>query len=83
MISPPKSRKEAETFSYGNWAGKPDGHKYDPKQCAYEVPCGGRSVLFHQCVKKPGHGPDGIYCKQHAKRLAQQITRESSEESRH
>jgi len=32
----------------------------------------GRSVLFHQCYKKRGHGPNGIYCRQHAK-LAEQL----------
>lgn len=24
-----------------------------------------------QCSRKRGHGPDGLYCKQHAKMLAQ------------
>ncbi len=26
-------------------------------------------VDFHQCCRRRGHGPDGLYCKQHAKMI--------------
>ena len=48
-----------------------DGTKEDPKRCVEEVPYGGSSVLFHQCLRKRGYGPKEEYCKQHAKKLAQ------------
>lgn len=44
-------------------------HNIKPKldQCAKEVfsPCGWFS---YQCSRKNGHGLNGVYCKQHAKR---------------
>jgi hypothetical protein len=55
---------------YGCWAGNSRGTEEDPTRCTAEVPEGGRSPLFHQCNKKRGHGPDGLYCKQHANLLA-------------
>lgn len=34
-------------------------------RCVYEV---GRSPSYQrQCSRKRGHGPDGLYCKQHAR----------------
>jgi hypothetical protein len=61
-----KTRAEAEQHRYGSWAGFPKGHKFDPFRCAQEV---SSDYLFHQCQRKPGHGPDALYCKQHAKAL--------------
>jgi len=52
---------------YRQWGGNPKGNKEDPDSCVAEVADGGRSVLFHQCRRKRGHGTDGKYCKQHAK----------------
>lgn len=42
--------------------------KYDPEKCCKEVRdrAGWRS---HQCNRKRGHGPKGLYCKTHAKGL--------------
>ena len=37
----------------------------DYSRCAAMVPDGGRSVLFHQCARKNGHGPHGAWCKTH------------------
>lgn len=51
---------------YGKWAAYPNGHKFEPACCAYEV---GGKYLSAQCSRKPGHGPDGLYCKQHAKKV--------------
>lgn len=63
MLDILKSRKEAEKRKYGNNMGRVP---YDPKQCAYEVAVDeGRWTSFHQCRFKPGHGPDGIFCKRH------------------
>lgn len=52
---------------YGRWAGNPRGVKEDPTRCIVEVAVSGRSVLFHQCLKKRGHGMNGAFCGQHAK----------------
>jgi len=37
---------------------------YDIKRCAYEV---SGDWYYSQCSFKNGHGPDGLYCKRHAK----------------
>lgn len=56
-----KSREEAKN----HWEHK-RGYNFDFNRCAQGVQESGRSFGFHQCSRKPGHGPDGIYCKQHA-----------------
>jgi hypothetical protein len=61
MLNPPKTREEAEKRRYGKWKVA-----WTPSSCAYDVR-GGR--YFNQCLRKPGHGPDGLYCKQHAKKV--------------
>lgn len=50
---------------YGDWAGNPSGTPYDPKQCAEEV---WGDWISYQCSRKPGHGKDDLFCKQHAKK---------------
>ena len=66
MLNPPKTRAEAQAHRYGKWAGFPTGYKFNPDHCAYEVDA---KYLFVQCSRKPGYGPDGLYCKQHAKKV--------------
>lgn len=50
---------------YGEWAGNEKGSPENKTRCIEEV-CGD-FAYFHQCSRKRGHGPDGLYCKQHAK----------------
>lgn len=50
---------------YGSWAGNPRGNREDKECCAESVADG---VLFHQCRRARGHGKDGLFCKQHAKK---------------
>ena len=66
MLNPPKTREEAEKRNYNKWAGNPYGEWYNPKRCAYEAPDASIG-LYRQCRRHPGHGPDGLYCKQHAR----------------
>ncbi len=66
MINPPKTLEEAENTRYGQWAGFPPGYEYMRGKCAYKVFV---SHISQQCSRKNGHGPDGLYCKQHAKAL--------------
>lgn len=55
-------------YRYGQWAGNPMGQREDPVRCIKEVwPQDGRSIPY-QCLRKRGHGKDGLYCKQHAKK---------------
>jgi hypothetical protein len=42
----------------------------DVSRCAEEVATPPYYIDFHQCTRKRGHGPDGLYCKQHAKGYA-------------
>lgn len=54
---------------YGVWNGCPMGKPENPIQCIKEVwPSGSYGWVPHQCSRKRGHGPDGLYCKQHAKK---------------
>lgn len=52
---------------YNKWAGNPKGVKEAPSRCIAEVSNDGRNVLFHQCLRKRGHGVNGLFCKQHSK----------------
>ena len=66
MFNTPKTLEEAYKCKYRDWVGNPGGNPYDLKKCAYEVwPSPG--YLSDQCSRKNGHGPAGLYCKQHAK----------------
>lgn len=52
---------------YGKWGGDPQGQPENKEDCIETVTsqCSGIRV---QCSRKRGHGPDGLYCKQHAKK---------------
>lgn len=53
---------------YGIWAGNPKGHLEDLSRCVEEVwPTTGFGIPY-QCLRKRGHGPIGLHCKQHAKK---------------
>lgn len=51
---------------YGAWTGDPMGTPEDVTRCVEEVSSPGRWIGWHQCTRKRGHGPGGLYCKQHA-----------------
>ncbi len=51
---------------YGQWSGNPHGTPYNPDKCAYSVMNG---YVSCQCSRKNGHGKDGLFCKQHAKKV--------------
>jgi hypothetical protein len=55
------------TRFYDKWAGNPKGIIEDPKQCVESV-SDDTGWHSHQCYRKRGHGKDGLYCRQHAKR---------------
>lgn len=52
---------------YNKWAGNPNGNKEDASRCVMSVTPNERGGFAHahQCNRKRGHGPDGLYCKQH------------------
>ena len=52
---------------YNAWAGNPKGHPEDKSRCAVSVTPNERGgfVHSHQCRRPRGHGPGGLYCKQH------------------
>lgn len=52
---------------YGVWAGNPQGTPEDPNRCIEKVYPKQLWEVSHQCQRKRGHGPNGEYCKQHAK----------------
>jgi hypothetical protein len=53
---------------YCVWGGFPMGQAEDPTRCIEEVWPSDTTWYPHQCSRKRGHGPDGLYCKQHAKK---------------
>lgn len=69
MIYWPMTKADATKKQYGKWAGFPSGHAYDPERCAAEVWESGRGINHYQCQRKNGHGPEGLFCKQHAKMI--------------
>jgi len=62
-----------ELRRYGQWAGSEQGQPEDVTKCIEEVwPSARRGGwISYQCNRKRGHGPDGLYCKQHAKEKEQ------------
>lgn len=67
MRGEPKNRKEAEAYQYGGY-----NNPYNPERCA-AVSCdksNPRWPRWHQCLRKPGHGPDEAFCKQHAEQIS-------------
>lgn len=59
---------------YGAWAGHPDGEPEDKARCVKEVWSDVRgSWTPYQCTRKRGHGPGGLYCKQHADKAEKKL----------
>lgn len=66
MINPPKTREEAENYYRRELMGlAPRNRYFNPARCAYAAwqPI---SLDRLQCTHKAGHGPDKLYCRQHA-----------------
>jgi len=60
---------------YCRWGGNPKGVKEDTTRCIEEVwPQDRGTWLPHQCGRRRGHGPDGRFCKQHAKKYREDVT---------
>lgn len=64
MIKPPRTKEEAQKLTYGWYFNQ---RSYCESKCAWRVWRTGRWSYDYQCSRKPGHGPDDLYCKQHAK----------------
>jgi hypothetical protein len=60
---------------FGCWNGCPNGKPEDPTRCIEEVWPTYSSWIPYQCNRRRGHGPDGLYCKQHAKKHEHEATR--------
>jgi hypothetical protein len=57
-----------ELRRFEQWAGNPKGVSEDETRCRGEVwPTSGLWIPY-QCLRKRGHGLNGWFCKQHAKR---------------
>ena len=60
----PKSREEAMMLNYGKGCRLV---RFDENRCAARV-VGRWFGHPYQCISSPGHGTDGMFCKQHAKK---------------
>jgi hypothetical protein len=55
--------EEARKLTYGfHWNRK----KYEEGRCCKSVYPNERGASSHQCTRKNGHGPAGLYCKLHS-----------------
>lgn len=54
--------------SFGKWAGDLEGRPEDTTRCIEEVGWRDYWPVGRQCSRKRGYGPEGAYCKQHAKK---------------
>jgi len=61
---------------YGAWAGDTKGRVEDESRCIEEVKAQEGWGHWYQCQRKRGHGPNELYCKQHAKMLAEKTRNE-------
>lgn len=52
---------------YGQTSANKNGLPEDKTRCVEAVWGGYLGMFEHQCQRKRGYGPDGKYCKQHAK----------------
>lgn len=55
---------------YGCWAGNPRGQREDETRCI--MPARRIGWQLYQCSRKRGHGPNGEYCWQHARKARAQ-----------
>ena len=65
-----------EQRRYGEWVGNPQGHPEQIGKCIETVHPGTKrfeGYVGRQCNRKRGHGPDGLYCKQHGKRAEERL----------
>ena len=67
----PYENPKSDQRRYSVWAGNPRGFPEDKTLCVEEVY---KEFVLNasQCSRKRGHGPNGEYCKQHAKKLISQ-----------
>lgn len=59
----PLTKKEARSRQYNHGYAIGGRSDYDEERCAATV---SRDWNSYQCKRKNGHGPEGLYCKQHA-----------------
>lgn len=57
---------------YGKWAGNNRGVLENVTRCIAEV--WGNGFISYQCSRKRGHGENGLYCKQHARKYGRNLT---------
>ena len=77
MTKSPMTRAEAEKRRYGIPIVI-QGDSYNPDLCAGEFSVSGvRGRFTHQCLLRPGEGPAGLYCAQHAKMVEAWVAKEA------
>ena len=70
-----------DSHRYGTWAGRPKGNTEDPLRCVEEVwpsGSGGGGWTPYQCTRPRGHGPGGLWCKQHGKKAEEREARDKA-----
>jgi hypothetical protein len=66
---------------YGVWAGRPEGNAdEDETHCIEEVH---DKFVGYQCSRRRGYGPNGLYCKQHARWYEHNLTTAAPDREKH
>ena len=69
MTNPPTTKAQARRRRYGFLQIPWRSH-----WCAYPIaPKSSVINVRYQCLRSPGHGPDGLYCRQHARMVDKQL----------
>jgi hypothetical protein len=65
----PTTLEEARKMRYGTWYSSP----YRGGRCSAPIPYRAISAKTRwQCSRRNGHGPGGLYCRQHARMIEKQ-----------
>jgi len=73
MRKPPRTKEEARKRRYSAFGSRSFDVIYRDDFCAHSVKrrFHGGILRFSQCSRSPGHGPDKLFCWQHARMINQ------------
>jgi hypothetical protein len=73
MKSLPRTPEDAKKYRYGVRSGRPQGTRYNPKHCAMAI-WTPQWPIEMQCSRAAVAGPSSLYCGQHAKMYAKDLS---------
>lgn len=70
MYEIPLTVEQAREYRYNVCSDNLAGDDFIEDQCAYEIIRAHKRGVGLQCLKSPGYGPGGAYCKVHGRKVA-------------